>query len=144
MRSLTRRQQIHDFLEGAGLQGAPALTMTRQVDANRVTWSERLEGHVLNTAEVTVQAIVEDGKIQSLVYRSGNLIRGPGGPAVAATPEWSGAVLAAVALLGFGLLSLASVRSHVRAGSNLRGRLMADLQHWSATPRTPLPAPTLP
>ena len=144
VRSLTRRQQIRDFLEGASLQGAPALTMTRQVDANQVTWSERLEGHVLNTAEVTVQAIVEDGKIQSLVYRSGNLIRGPGGPAVAATPEWAGAVLAAVALLGFGLLSLASVRSHVRAGSNLRGRLMADLQHWSATPRTPLPAPTLP
>jgi hypothetical protein len=143
VRSLTRRQQIRDFLEGAGLQGAPALTMTRQVDANRVTWSERLEGHILSAAEVTVQAVVEDGKIQSLVYRSGNLVHGPADPVVAATPEWAGAVLAAVALLGLGLLSLASVHSHVRGGSNLRGRLMTDLQLWSAAPKTPLRAPTL-
>jgi len=32
--------------------------------------------------------------------------------------------------------------AHVRAGSNLRGRLMADLQRWSATPRVPLGLPT--
>jgi ketosteroid isomerase-like protein len=143
VRSLTRRQQIRDFLEGATLQSAPALTTPRQVDANTVTWSERLDGHVLNTTEVTVQAVVEDGKIQSLVYRTGSLVHDPAGPASAATPEWAGAVLAAVALLGLGLLSLASVRSHVRAGSNLRGRLMADLQVWSATPRIPLRAPAL-
>ena len=143
VRSLTTHQQIRDFLQGAALQGAPALTTNRQVDANQVVWSERLEGHVLNTAEVTVLAVVEDGKIQSLLYRSGSLVRGPGSPSGAATPEWAGAVLAAVALLGLGLLSLASVRTHVRAGSNLRGRLMADLRLWSASPKTSVRAPTL-
>ena len=144
VRSLTSHQQIHDFLQGAGLQGAPPLTTSRQVDANQVVWSERIEGHVLNTAEVTVQAVVEDGRIQSLVYRSGRLVRGSGSPSVAGTPEWAGAVLGAVALLGLGLLSLASVRTHVRAGSNLRGRLMADLRLWSASPKGSLRAPTLP
>jgi hypothetical protein len=38
--------------------------------------------------------------------------------------------LAAVVLLGLGFLSLASVRSHARSGSNLRGRLMRELRHW--------------
>lgn len=84
---------------------------------------------------MTVQAVVEDGKIRSLVYRSGRMVRGPGGLAGTTSPESAGAVLAALVLLGLGLVSLASVRSHVRSGSNLRGRLISDLGHWTSIPK---------
>jgi hypothetical protein len=142
-RSMTSHQQIREFLQNAGLRRAPSLTTARQVDTNTVVWSERIESPTLNANELTVQAVVEDGKIQSLVYRSGHLIRGAGSPADTATPESAAAVLAALLLFGCGLLSLAGVRSRVRSGSNLRGRLMADLRLWSASPKPSLGAPTL-
>jgi hypothetical protein len=142
-RSMTGHAQIREFLQNAGLRRAPNLTTARQVDANTVVWSERIEAPALSATELTVQAVVEDGKIQSLVYRPGHLIRAAGSPADTATPESAAAVLAALLLLGFGLLSLASVPSRVRSGSNLRGRLMADLGLWSASPKTSLRAPTL-
>jgi len=43
-------------------------------------------------------------------------------------------VVAALLLLGLGLLSLASAPRQVQAGSNLRGRLMGDLKLWRAAP----------
>jgi hypothetical protein len=75
--------------------------MGRQVDANTVTWSERIQGQLLSTTEMTFQ-VVEDGKIRSLVYRSGRRVPGPGGLAGTTSPESAGAVLAALVLLGLG------------------------------------------
>jgi hypothetical protein len=135
-RSMTNRQQIREYLQNAGLKAAPVVTMAREVDANTVTWSERIQGQVLSATELTVQAVVEDGKITSLVYRSGRMPRGPGGSAGSASLEAAGAVLVALLMLGLGLVSLASVRSHVRSGSNLRGRLISDLRVWTSTPKT--------
>jgi hypothetical protein len=134
-RSLNGRDQIREFLQNTRLDGAPQLTTSRQVDANTVSWSERLDGPVLSGADLTVQAIVNDGKIQSLVYRPGKLIRGPAVPPAADdSPQLGGTVLAALLLLGLGLLSLASAPRQVQAGSNLRGRLMGDLKLWRAAP----------
>jgi hypothetical protein len=134
-RSLNNRQQIRDFIQNGDLQSAPVLTMGRQVDGNAVNWSERIEDQVLGATDLTVQAIVEGGKIQSLVYRSGRILRSPGIPAASVTPQAAGAALAAVVLLAFGLLSLAGVRSRVTSGSHLRGRMMSDLRLWRASPK---------
>jgi hypothetical protein len=135
-RSLTGQQQIREYLQSVALQSPPQVTMSRQVDGNQVIWSERLDRQVTGASEVTVHAVVEDGKITSLVYRMGRLVRGPGNSAVAVTTASPGAILGAIVLFGFGLLSLAGVRSRVRSGSNLRGRLMTDLRLWRALPRT--------
>jgi len=142
--SITSRDKIRAFLREAALSHAPLLTSARQVDASTVTWSERVESHVLSATELTVQAVVADGKIQSLVYRSGRPLRGTTKPASATPPESAGAVLAGVLLVGMGLLSLAGVRSQARSASNLRGRLLADLRLWSARPKTSARAPTAP
>jgi hypothetical protein len=142
-RTLTGREQIRAFLEDARLPRAPLPTTTRQVEATTLIWSERIEAQVLSGTELTVQAVVENGKIQSLVYRSGHLVGGAGSLASPTTPDAAAAVLGAVLLLGAGVLSLAGVRSQVRSGSNLRGRLLADLRVWSASPRPSLRASTL-
>jgi hypothetical protein len=130
-RSLNGRPQIREFLQDATLKAAPQPTSSRQQDGNTVRWSERTEGQIISVSDVTVQAVVHNGKIQSLVYRPGRMVRAQGDrPAAAGTPESAGMALAAVVLLGLGLLSLATVRSRARSGSYLRGRLLSDLRHW--------------
>jgi hypothetical protein len=133
-RTLTGRDQIRDFLPSTQLVGPPQLTSSRQVDANTVSWSEHIEGRSFDGADLTVEAIVADGKIQSLIYRPGKLIRGLAPVAANDTPQLGGNVLAALLLLGLGLLSLASAPRQVSGGSNLRGRLMGDLRLWRAAP----------
>jgi len=131
-RSLTSPQQIREFLRAANLRSAPALTSTREVEGNTVTWSERTEGpgQVLGGTDLSVQAVVREGKIESLVYRPGTMVRNANPAPAEVTPESAAMALGAVLLLGLGLLSLASVRNHSLSGSNLRGRLHRDLHHW--------------
>jgi hypothetical protein len=129
-RTLASRRQIREFLETTHVGTVPMQTSPRQIDGGGMMWSERTDGQILTATDVTVQATVQNGKIESLVYRPGRLVRGSGQPAASSTPEVAGAALAALLLLGVGLLSLATVRQTVRAGSNLRGRLMTDLRHW--------------
>jgi hypothetical protein len=128
-RSLRGPDQIREFLMGAGFQGAPVLTSNRHVDGSAVTWTERTErpGEVLSGSDLTVQAVVRDGKIQSIVYRPGTLVLAAG-PGTEVTPESAATALLALLLLGLGLLSLATVRPHVRSGSRLRGRLIRNLR----------------
>jgi hypothetical protein len=131
-RSLASRQQIQEFLQYTALRGAPILTAPCQVAGNSVTWSERPDSDATNTNDVTVQAIVLNGKIQSLVYRPGRLVQQvalqPSADNI--TSESAGLNLAALVLLGLGLLSLATVIPHGRSDSNLRGRLLRELRHW--------------
>jgi hypothetical protein len=133
-RSLTGRQQIRDFLQTAGLRTAPVLTSSRQLDGNNVTWSERTEGQLLPAKDLTVQAVVKNGKIESLVYRAGRMV----GTQVLGTPnvtsESAGLALGAMLLLGLGLLSLATIRPAVISSSNLRGSLLRDLRQWCRRP----------
>ena len=49
-------------------------------------------------------------------------------------PASAGTALAAVVLLGLGLLSLAGERPRANSGSHLRGSLLRDLRQWRARP----------
>lgn len=135
-RSLATPAQIHDFLQVAGLHSVPVLTASRQVDGDTVMWSEHTDGQILNSPDVTVQATIRNGKIQSLIYRPGTLVRPVDSPSLTSNlaPEAAATVLGGVLLLGLGLLSLTSVRQHVPSGSHLRGVLLRDLRHWRAGP----------
>jgi len=133
-RSLASRQQITEFLQYTAIRGAPILTAPCQVAGNAVTWSERPDSEATTSSDLTVQATVLNGKIQSLVYQPGRLVQ----PAAPASPEkivteGAGLNLAALLLLGLGLLSFATVIPHGRSDSNLRGRLMHELRHWRPT-----------
>ena len=139
-RTLSGSYQIREFLQAASLGSPPALTTVRHVDGTTVTWSERTEanGQVLSSADLTVQAVVQDGKIRSLAYRPGTLARGASSAATEMTPGSAATALAALVLFGLGLLSLATARPRMRSGSNLRGRLVRHLHGWR--PRVTQPA----
>jgi len=84
---------------------------------------------------VTVEAVVQDGKIQSMSYIFG-------GPAPRTDPSLEGRAelpasigLAAVLILLMGVLAVASLglgRARAPVTSRLHGRLMQDLQGWAA------------
>jgi hypothetical protein len=83
---------------------------------------------------VTVEAVIQDGKIQSMSYIFGS-------PAVRQDPALEGRAelpasigLAAVLLVMLGVLLVASVGlgRATPETSSLRGRLLQDLQGWSA------------
>ena len=136
-RSLASRQQIHEFLQYTAMRGVPILTSTCTIAGNTVSWSERPDSEALSTNEVTVQAVVQNGKIQSLVYRPGRLVQPSGTPPATdkMASESASMNLAALVLLGLGLLSLATAFPHHRSDSNLRGRLMRDLRRWRRSAR---------
>jgi hypothetical protein len=133
-RSLASRRQITEFLQYTAIRGAPILTAPCQVAGNTATWSERPDSEAATTNDLTVQATVLNGKIQSLVYRPGRLVQ-PATPVSAEkiVTEGAGLNLAALLLLGLGLLSFATVIPHGRSDSNLRGRLLRELRHWRPT-----------
>jgi hypothetical protein len=133
-RALSTRLQITEFLQYAAIRGAPILTAPCQVAGNTVTWSERPDSEAASSNDLTVQATVLNGKIQSLVYQPGRLVH-PATPVSAEkiVTEGAGLNLAALLLLGLGLLSFATVIPHGRSDSNLRGRLLRDLRHWRPT-----------
>ena len=133
-RSLAGRQQIQEFLQYTAMRGAPILTSPCQVAGNTVTWSERPDSEALNANDVTVQAVVLNGKIQSLVYRPGRLVQTHASPSSDTSSESAFLNLAAVLLLGLGLLSLSTAFPHVKCNSHLSGRLIRELHHWR--PRT--------
>ena len=57
-------RQIRQIMLVLMLRGGPVMTSNRQVAGNVVTWAEHDQDLDLN-----VEAVVKDGKIQSLVYR---------------------------------------------------------------------------
>jgi hypothetical protein len=50
----------------------------RQVDGNSIIWIEHTKSQVLNANDLTVQAVVQNGKIQSLVHRPGKFVKALG------------------------------------------------------------------
>ncbi|MFN2604570.1 MAG: hypothetical protein ABR582_17705, partial [Gemmatimonadaceae bacterium] len=87
-----------------------------------------------NSLVMTVEAVVQDGKIRSLAYASSNqpLRTDPSLDGRAQLPASVG--LGAVMAVLLGTLAVASIGLSGRgaAPSSLRGRLMHDLQGWSA------------
>ena len=110
---------------GASLSGRPGTTqgtganVTPQQQANFV---------------VTVEAVVQDGKIQSMSYIFGSQALRPD-PALEGRAQLpAGVGLAAVLAVLIGVLFVASAGAGraPRASSSLRGHLMQDLRGWAA------------
>jgi ketosteroid isomerase-like protein len=83
---------------------------------------------------VSVEAVVMDGRIQSMAYIFGSQSTRPD-PALDGRAQLPASIgLAAVALLMLGLLMVASMGfgRATPGASSLRGRLMHDLQGWAA------------
>jgi hypothetical protein len=129
-RSLTGLAQIRQFLgSGDPRSGAP-LAYNRKVIGNTVTWNEPVAGLAQTATDQRVEAVVAHGKIQSLVYRQGTIEADGADPGNEVAPESAAMVLEAEALLGLGLLTLASLRTHGTSNSQLRGSLLRDLRQW--------------
>jgi hypothetical protein len=92
-----------------------------------------------NTVLVSVEAIVQDGKIRSMAYLTTG---GPGridpsleGRAQLPASAGLGAVLAV--MLGMLMVGSLGLRRSAAGSSSLRGRLMHDLQGWTAARQSP-------
>jgi hypothetical protein len=140
----TGKSEIREFLKALDASSPPVLTATPKQatpNAKTITWSERDQRDPPRV--LTGEAVVEGGKITSLVYRAGTLVPTETSSVSDVTPLPTGALLGAVVLFGVGLVSLLTARSRRASGSKLRGRLVRQLGSWrrlrrrSANPSTP-------
>jgi hypothetical protein len=137
-RSFAGRDEIRGYLENVNGEPSILLVAPRHLADDTVTWSERVLDKRSGTLEMTGEAVIQNGKIASLIYRTGRLTIAEGQTsALAGTPLLpSSMMIGGVALFGMGLLSLSTVRSQRASGSRLNGRLLAALGHWSAASHT--------
>jgi ketosteroid isomerase-like protein len=155
------KDEIRKFLDGISARSRFVVVSDRRVSGNRVTWTERAgtqgtssQSQPMSLAQtqtsngrpesnananassfvVGVEAVVQDGKIHSLAYLPTNqpLRTDPALDGRAQLPASVG--LGAVLAVMLGVLMVASVSLSRRGASHssLRGRLMHDLQGWSA------------
>jgi len=155
--TFTGKDEIRKFLEGVSARSRFAVVSDRRVSGNRVTWTERsgtrgpsLQGQPMSLAQassasstgagglsgftVTVEAVVQDGKIQSLAYLPANQPLRPD-PALdgrAQLPATVGLGAVMAVLLGVLMVGSMGLSRPAATASSLRGRLMHDLQGWSA------------
>jgi hypothetical protein len=126
------RDEIRRYLQTSAGRGRFVVVSNRHVDGNQLSWTERPTGQNVNGIEVSVQAIVQDGKIQSLAYNGliPQLRPDASADGRAQLPAVFG--LASVALVFAGLIVTVSLGLPHRPGSDsrLRGRLMGGLQVW--------------
>jgi hypothetical protein len=152
--TFTGKDELRKFLDSASTRSRFVVVSDRHSSGNRVMWDERAAtpgggprpgqpsqtpglNNVLangNGFVVNVDAIVQDGKIRSLSYQTGNAPLRPDpsldGRAQLPATVGLGAVLAV--LLGMLMLASSGVGRASMGASTLRGRLMEDLQGWSA------------
>ena len=153
------KDDIRKFLDGISARSRFVVVSDRKVNGTRVTWTERAgtqgpspQGQPMSLSQsqgssggpnstantnvfvVSVEAVVQDGKIQSLAYlpASQPLRADPALDGRAQLP--AGVGLGAVVAVLLGVLMVASVglTSRGASPSRLRGRMMHDLQGWSA------------
>jgi hypothetical protein len=128
--SFTGKAEIRRFVQTMGVRPPPQVTSNRHVVGNTVSWSERAQGQggqQQPPMDLKVEAIVQEGKIISLVYRVA-LPPPPASPQAESAARMP-AVFAPLALLvvGGGLLLAASHTPRRGATSALHGRLIAAL-----------------
>ena len=150
--SFAGKDEIRKFLEGVTSRARFMVVSDRHVAGTQVTWTERtgstgtdspprtamgLSSAALATPgafTVNVEAVVQDGKIQSLSYLFGTPAARPD-PAVEGRAQLP-ASLGLAAVLAVLMSSLMVASTGVRRGapnpSSLRGRLLQGLQGWSA------------
>jgi hypothetical protein len=128
-RVVSGKREIRQFFESLSAEPPALLVPAHPLADDTVTWSERVVELRTGSLELTGQAQVQNGKIVSIVYRTGRAVStgesaaGPGRPLPAASMMVGG-----VGLFGVGLLSLATVRSRRASGSYLTGRMLAALR----------------
>jgi hypothetical protein len=148
------KDDLRKFLESASTRSRFVVVSDRHSSGNRVMWDERAAAPAgsprpgqpnqvpgLNNVAgndsrfvVSVDAIVQDGKIRALSYQAANAPLRPDpsldGRAQLPATVGLGAVLAV--LLGTLMLASSGIGRPSMGASTLRGRLMEDLQGWSA------------
>jgi hypothetical protein len=152
------KEEIRRFLDGVSTRSRFIVVSDRKTNGSRVSWTERSGGPVTGQPQgqvpapqgpsagassatnvttsgfaVTVEALVQDGKIRSLSYMAANQAARPD-PALEGRAQLPAAVgLASVAVVFGGVIAFASMglRRHSSA-STLHGRLMQDLRGWTA------------
>jgi len=145
------KADIRKFLDGFSTRARFNTVSDRQVNGTRVTWTERASGpggetqtrppQGLNAAGATpngftfgVEAVVQDGKIRSIIYLPGNQAprADPSIDGRAQLPAPVGLVVIMAILVGLVLVASVGLRRGATAASTLRGRLLEGLQGWSA------------
>jgi hypothetical protein len=141
------KYEIRKYLDASSTRSRFVVVTDRRTSGNRVTWTERAGGQgsgqqpALNgplsssqAFQINVEAIVQDGKIRSLTYLTGaQPVRAD--PALDGRAQLPAAVgLAAVLAVMFSVVLITStgVRRPPREASSLQGRLMHELQGWTA------------
>jgi hypothetical protein len=158
------KDEIRKFLDGVATRSRFVVVSDRRTIGNQVSWTERSGGPgpgpapqsagprplqaqapqvpqgpngapaTSNAVTVTVEAVVQDGKIHSLSYMSG-IAPARTDPSLDGRAQLPASVgLGAVLVVLLGVVMVASVGfGRARTGaSTLQGRLMEDLQGWSA------------
>ncbi|HEY3058562.1 MAG TPA: nuclear transport factor 2 family protein [Chloroflexota bacterium] len=129
--SFNGKAEIRRYLQSVGIRTPPLVTSNRHVVGNMVTWNERDQGQLLTAIDLTVEAVVQDGKIKSLVYRVATPPALDTRPVEGPTRLPALFALAGVVVLGTLLLLAASLGPRRRApGSTLHGKLMSSLGDW--------------
>src|SRR5713226_1487695 len=154
------KDEIRKFLDGISARSRFVVVSDRRVSGNRVTWTERAgtqgpspQGQPMSLSQsqgngglnvngnsnasgfvVTVEAVVQDGKIHSLAYLPANqpLRTDPALDGRAQLPASLGLGAVLAVLLSVLLVASLSLTRRGAPPSSLRGRLMHDLQGWSA------------
>jgi hypothetical protein len=132
--TFTGRDEIRRYLQNATSRGRFVVISNRKVNGNQLQWVERPAGQNINGIEVTVEAIVQDGKIKALAYNGSPFAprqeQSLDGRAQLPALFGLGSV---VALLGGVVLVASAGLGHGRSGgSRMRGRLVRDLRVWQS------------
>ncbi len=148
--TFTGRDEIRKFLDGVSTRARFIVVSDRHTSGNHVTWTERSgttapdssrppQGFnsalaAPNSFTVSVEAVVQDGKIQSLSYLFGTTIARTDTSLDGRAQLPAAVGLAAVVAVLLSVLMIAStgVRRPGRVPSSLHGRLMQDLQGWAS------------
>jgi hypothetical protein len=149
--TFTGKDEIRKFLDGVSTRARFIVVSDRHASGNHVSWTERsgnttgpdptratqgVNGALAapNSFTVNVEAVVQDGKIQSLSYLFGTQVA-RADPSLDGRAQLPAAVgLAAVAAVLLSVLMIASTgfRRPGRVPSSLHGRLLHDLQGWAS------------
>ena len=153
------KDEIRKFLDGISARSRFVVVSDRRVSGTRVTWTERAgtqgpspQGQPMSLAQaqaagggpngasnssafvVSVEAVVQDGKIRTLAYLPANqpLRADPALDGRAQLPAGVGLGAVLAVLLGVLMVGSVGLTRRGTSPSRLRGRLMHDLQGWSA------------
>jgi hypothetical protein len=143
------KDEIRKFLDSISTRSRFSVVSERRTLGNRVTWTERAggqgpgqsQGQALNgplanpqAFQISVEAIVQDGKIRSLSYlpaaqplRADSALDGR-----AQLPASVGLAAVLAVLLSVVMITSTGLRRRAREASSLQGRLMQDLRGWTA------------